>query len=585
MDARPDVATAHNVTSTPTWFGPADRPLFGFVHQPDSGRARGTVVVCGPLGREWSNALPAVQVLSDQLAAAGLVVLRFAYPGTGDSAGSLDDPGRVADWLAGIDQAVAFARQICPGPVVVVAMRMGALLALEAVNRGTAVDHLVLWDPCISGREYLRVERTLLATGYGAHQVGDGSVAGPGFTFSPATVEDLSDLRLAGADFSRVGPSLVCMRREGRPFPKAGGGSGPAGVEWIDVAGQPDLLDVPPQLITLPAATIATIAGWVADTVDGPAKPVRFEPVPCTQVARTADGGAVTERVEWLGPNSLFAIVTEPDQGGRIEPSATTGTDAPTVVFLSAGALDHTGAGRMWVELARRFAADGLRSVRVDLDGIGETFGRTGLDRMVPKPPEALDDLDDLAAALGDPEGRNLIFVGLSSGGYHAIEAGLRLHPLAVCAVNPGLTGWVPDMDLGGMDHRRRAFRPMPAALRTLAVKHARVATWSWQAACQVWVKGSPIHPVAEVSRRGIPVLVIVSEMDVREFEPSAYWSAVRRHLHRRHLLDIEVVPGEDHSLYTVDGRSDAYPLLTAWIRSRFATADRSPVTEGSTVS
>ena len=66
-------------------------------------------------------------------------------------------------------------------------------------------------------------------------------------------------------------------------------------------------------------------------------------------------------------------------------------------------------------------------------------------------------------------------------------------------------------------------------------------------------------------------MLVIVSELDAREFEPSLYWSVVRRRLHRRRLLDIEVVPGEDHSLYTVDGQDRAYPLLTGWLLGRFA--------------
>jgi alpha-beta hydrolase superfamily lysophospholipase len=554
------------MTSTPTWFGPAGRPLFGFFHVPDDGRARGTVVVCGPLGREWSNALPAVQSLADQLTTAGLAVLRFSYPGTGDSAGGLGEPDRLSDWLAGIDEAVSFARQACSGPVVVVAMRMGALLALEAVDRGTAVDHLVLWDPCTSGREYLRIEKALLATGYGAVQVGDGSVAGPAFTFSPQTVEDLTRLKLATADFSKVDRVLVAMRSEGRRVSMAGDAPS-AGVEWIEVDGQPDLLDVPPQLITVPDITIKTIADWVTRTVDGPPAPVRFEPVASAEVARDRHGGAITERAEWLGPNSLFAVVTEPADVDGAEPEAA----PPTVVFLSAGALDHTGAGRMWVELARRFAAVGLRCVRVDIDGVGESFGRPDLPRRVPKPPEALDDLADLAVALGDRDGRNLILVGLSSGGYHAIEAGLVLHPQGVCAVNPGLTGWVPDLDLGKIDRRRKAYRPMPASLRVLAVKHSRMATWSWQALCQVWVKGSPIHPVAGVARRGIPVLVIVSEMDVEEFEPSAYWALVRRGLRRRTMLDIEVVPGNDHSLYTVDGRADAYPILTRWIESRFA--------------
>ncbi len=551
------------MTSTPTWFGPAERPLFGFFHLPEDGHARGVVVVCGPLGREWSNALPAVQSLADQLTDAGLAVLRFSYAGTGDSAGSLDDPDRVTDWVASIDAAVSFARSTCPGPVVAVAMRMGALLALEAIDRGTAVDHLVLWDPCASGREYLRIEKALLATGYGAAQVGDGSVTGPAFVFSPETVEALSGLKLATGDFSKVDRALVAMRSEGRSVSMDGDSSSAASVEWIEVEGQPDLLDVPPQLITLPATTIKTIADWVSRAVEGAESPVRFDAVASAEVARDRQGRAISERAEWLGPNSLFAVVTEPPAIGAGEP--------PTVVFLSAGALDHIGAGRMWVELARRFAAGGLRCVRVDIDGVGESFGRPDLPRRVPKPPEAIDDLDDLAAALGDPEGRNLILVGLSSGGYHAIEAGLRLHPLGVCAVNPGLTGWVPDMDLGEVDPRRRAFRPMPSSLRTLAVKHSRLATWSWQALCQVWVKGSPIHPVAGVSRRGIPVLMIVSEMDEREFEPSAYWWLARYWLRWRSLLDIEVVPGNDHSLYTVDGRADAYPILTRWIESRFA--------------
>ena len=86
-----------------------------------------------------------------------------------------------------------------------------------------------------------------------------------------------------------------------------------------------------------------------------------------------------------------------------------------------------------------------------------------------------------------------------------------------------------------------------------------------------MWVKGSPIHPVAAVSRRGIPVLVIVSEIDSREFEPSLYWSMVRRRLRRRGTLVIEVIPGDDHSLYTVEGQTRGYPLLTRWILDRFA--------------
>ena len=180
--------------AVPTWFGPPARPLFGHAHLPDGGTARGMVVMCSPLGREAANALPALQALADQLTASRVAALRFAYAGTGDSAGSLDDPDRVSDWVASIDHAVALARRSTGGPVVLLGMRMGALLALEAIDRGTTVDHLVVWDPYTTGREFFRVERTLLATGYGAPQPEDGSVIGPAFTYSAETVGQLSGL-------------------------------------------------------------------------------------------------------------------------------------------------------------------------------------------------------------------------------------------------------------------------------------------------------------------------------------------------------------------------------------------------------
>ena len=523
--------------------------------------ARGVAVMCGPLGREVANTQPALQSLSDQLAGSGVAALRFAYAGTGDSAGHFDDPGRLDDWVASIDEAVSFARRSTDGPVVLLGLRSGALLAAEAIARGTSVDRLVVWDPWASGRAFLRFEGTLLATGYGAAQAGDGSVTGPGFTYSAETVAELSALKMAAADYSRVERVLVALRSEGRGVPADRDRAGH--IDWIEVDGQPDLLDVPPQMITLPATSIKTIVDWISRAVDGPELALHAELVDEAEVARDAKGGAITEHAVWLGPNSLFGMVTEP--------GTDRGPSSPTVVFLSAGALDHTGAGRRWVELARDYAGRGLRCIRVDIDGIGETFGRPDLPRQVPKPPEAMDDLVDLAEALDDPEGRNLVLVGLSSGGYHAIEAGLRLHPLGVAAINPGLTGWVPDVDLGVIDERRLAYRPMPAVLPQ-PVRQALEGGPQIVAGGVPGVgQGSPIHPVAAVSRRGIPVLVVVSEVDAREFEPSLYWSVVRRRLRRRGTLVIDVIPGDDHSLYTVEGQTRGYPLLTSWILDRFA--------------
>lgn len=550
------------MVATPTWFGPTERRLFGWLHLPENGRSRGCAVLCPPLGHEAANALPAMQALGDALADHGVASLRFSYAGTGDSVGALDDPDRVTDWTDSIDTAVALARSTGGGPVVLVGLRMGALLAAQALAGGTTVDGLVQWDPYSSGREFLRIERTLLATGYGARQPGGGSVAGPAYVFSPETVAGLSALTAIPVGGRPDLPTLVVTRKGGRGT-SAEDRAAPAGVDHFEVDGQAELFDVPPDLLTVPGATVDLVAAWTLRAMAGPDRPCTFTVVEKAVVGRTADGGAVTEHPVWLGPHALFGMVT-----GTARP---TGPTTPTVVLLSAGALDHTGPGRMWVELARQWAGQGIRSIRVDLDGLGETFGRPSQARQVPKPPEAIDDLVDLAKALDDPDARHLVLVGLSSGGYHAIEAGLRLHPRAVAAINPGLASRVPEADRGPVDDRRRAYRPMPAPLKALSVRHARVAAGIWRTLLQVWVRKSPTDAVASVSRRGIPLLLIVSEADAGQFETSPYWSVVRWRLGRRGLFDRKVVPGGDHSLFTAEGKAQAYPVLSRWV-SQFGT-------------
>ena len=203
--------------ATPTWFGPPGRRLFGYVHIPEDGRPGASWSCADRSGARRPTPCRPSRRSPTSSPVAGVAALRFAYAGTGDSAGNFDDPGRMSDWLASIDEAVSFARRSTDGPVVLLGMRMGALLAIEAVARGTSVDHLVVWDPCASGREFLRVERTLLATGYGATQVGDGSVTGPAFIYSAETVEELSALD-AGLRRLLHGPTaaLVAVRSEGR---------------------------------------------------------------------------------------------------------------------------------------------------------------------------------------------------------------------------------------------------------------------------------------------------------------------------------------------------------------------------------
>ena len=70
--------------------------------------------------------------------------------------------------------------------------------------------------------------------------------------------------------------------------------------------------------------------------------------------------------------SGFFGILAEPE--GPPEAPEPVRTDT-CVVFLNAGAVRRMGPNRMWVEAARRWAANGVPTVRVDVEGIGDATG------------------------------------------------------------------------------------------------------------------------------------------------------------------------------------------------------------------
>ena len=97
-------------------------------------------------------------------------------------------------------------------------------------------------------------------------------------------------------------------------------------------------------------------------------------------------------------------------------------------MLLNGGALRHTGPNRAWVELARRWAARGVKTVRLDLPGIGDADGdeREHVSSPALYSPEAtaatrcmLDQLADRGLA------DRFVLGGLCSGAYWSLQAAL----------------------------------------------------------------------------------------------------------------------------------------------------------------
>jgi len=140
----------------PFFFGGAPpAALFGAYHAPAGAASAGAVLLCPPVGHEYVRSHRALRNLGVQLSRSGAAVLRFDYLGSGDSGGDMTD-ARVAQWLTDIGVAGdELRRRSGQASLVLVGLRLGATLAALAARQRSDVARLVLWDPVLSGQEYL----------------------------------------------------------------------------------------------------------------------------------------------------------------------------------------------------------------------------------------------------------------------------------------------------------------------------------------------------------------------------------------------------------------------------------------------
>ena len=151
-----------SVQVTGCYFGSSAEPLFGIHHSPTGSTQRPCgVLVCGPVGWEYTHAHWAVRRLARLSVDEGFHVFRFDYSGTGDSwgDGSITSVDRWIDDIA----AAAAELKVVSGVerLSIVGLRLGAALAAVSCSRGLAAEHLVLWDPVVSGDEYLRSQKRM----------------------------------------------------------------------------------------------------------------------------------------------------------------------------------------------------------------------------------------------------------------------------------------------------------------------------------------------------------------------------------------------------------------------------------------
>ncbi|MCU1373511.1 MAG: Alpha/beta hydrolase family protein [Actinomycetia bacterium] len=540
----------------PLWFGPTERPLFGWLHAPEGGRARAGVVLCPPTGYEAVCAHRTMRVVAERLAAMGIAALRFDYDGTGDSAGAHDDPDRVPAWLASVDRAVELLRQAGAPAVAAVGMRLGATLAAAA-----DVDALVLWDPVWSGRSFVRQLRALQLLGMdgltGSTPAEDGSLAVAGAVYPAGTATELRALELP--DRSSGPAPVLLLHRPDQPAPTKELDRLPPTTDVAEASGQELLFGGPSIEAQVPRAALDRVVAWLDAHLPTGAEP--FTPPVGPEQAVLGD---VVERFASLADVGLFGVVTERATGAA--------ADAPVLLLLNNSVDHHVGPNRMWVDWGRRMAALGFPVVRVDLSGIGDSPTRPG------EPddhPYGRSSVTDVAAAVRAVDrGAGVVPIGLCSGARNALDAGADLPLRGLCAVNPPVhLARSIIATLSPEDPRPATIERINAYNRYRHHLLLRVPSPVWRVLDRLGLVRSRATRFQRVVDHGTDTLLVYGADDF-------YLLRVRRDSawHLRRLAGaanfrLVVVDGLDHGLMAPDGREQVMRHLTEHLVARYAPA------------
>lgn len=446
-----------NPTTTPVTFD----GCLGWLHQPASSQAKIGAVLCNPFGYEALCVFRGWRELADSLSAgAGIPTLRFDYPGTGDSSGNEEDPDIFRAWIDSIKAAAAYLRATTGVErLIFCGMRLGATLAAIAAEEMGGVDTLVMIAPVISGKRYVRElamqHSSWLSTADGlrvAASDDDGRTTGAyGFTLYPDTLEQLTAVNLE----KRSGPVarrvlihdsfdnayttrlLERFRRDGIDAD-------------LQIFPQYDKFLVDAWYSQPPREAFDSLLTWlglphgmqkhaVPDTL-APASGARIE------FAAGYETPVVFGSTRYVG---VYCRPRSPTRG------------APAVLFVNTGGAHRVGEARVAVLMARRLAAQGIASLRMDLGGLGDSQRRD--DSLTLGAVYARQGVNDAKAGVdwllkaGHPK---VVMFGVCSGAYVSIHTALA---------HPGVVGCM-SVNLPFFMWRRSLMRPGAQSVESTVV-------------------------------------------------------------------------------------------------------------------
>ena len=373
-----------------TFLTAPDRVIHAWVHGPAHGRVRGAVVIAPALAREEVVSHRSMRLVAARAAEDGWVAIRLSWSGTTESGARPEASDPVAMWEDDLALGYSEARRIVgnDAPVHAIGLRIGAaLLAASKVPFGQRV----LWEP-VSGAVFLRQ--------YG------GLRRASGLILPPVSEEGLE---IGGAHYSDAEAGSIRALKDPQKIPT----HQDQGIEVIREADRRVAKKLYGVASIYAKASPDAIANLVGRLRGGPRHDYRagdWQPQ-CTARIHVAEFGVdVIEELIELGEDRLPASYTHPvDNHG-------TGLGAVTLAPPSAEPKD--GPTGLWTIAARRLAARGVPTMRVERHHCGDGAGLDEVKDVNPYTRQGIADIDSGARWLHHRTGEEVTGVGLCVGGW-----------------------------------------------------------------------------------------------------------------------------------------------------------------------
>lgn len=417
--------------------------IFVWQHSPagenitPSGSKACAVIVCPTLGHEYMGTHRILRRLADVLASANYPAFRFDYRSTGNAS---DLPSSSSLSLASAAKDVVALCSVLrqdPGisSVACIGFGLGGSIALLA-SELCQIDHLILWEPRVSGRRYLRELRALSGLlDQQENRSGTAREAAGVFLTETFAAE------LKAYDLLKKQPQATktCLLLHSETLSAA-----PAIKDHFDALGVKTdarpfqglegMLAYPTDTV-VPVEALADQRGWLdaqvgADAVKGEvmnAQGAQVLPLP---------ERAIEERIVSFSEKNLFGLLSVPK-----------GTEnALCVVFLNCGSEHHVGPHRMYTDFSRQLAEAGYFAFRMDIEGIGDSISIGNNIENYPYSPCAVSDVGlGLERIRAEFPRTRFVLTGICAGAYHSFKASAELDSLPIVGailVNPLVFHW-----------------------------------------------------------------------------------------------------------------------------------------------